>query len=113
MERLNPPRKLKKKLRNHWRFAKGPIYVEIYEDVFFKDRVRIRSMDCIFGYPPNDVLISWYETHYPDDKLAIHYCNQNRYNLNKIAYDNRILHIRNYGKIQINENLVFGKVEKS
>lgn len=75
--------------------------VEEWEWFYFRRRVEVNSMFTILGcteygeinkitgkwvtyetpiekHIDNDILLSWYKKHYPDDKLAHHYCKQNR-----------------------------------
>jgi hypothetical protein len=66
--------------------------------VVFRRRVEVRCMEVILTYPKysketneyefdpklavkatNEQLLAFYKEHYPDDKLAHHFCKQNRH----------------------------------
>ena len=97
------PRKKKKdfKKRGHmWKY-----YLSSkcnWEAVMFPRRIDVRCMEIILTYPKlnmgtvewefdpnianpatNEQLLSWYKEHYPNDKLAQHYCIQNRHKWDK------------------------------
>lgn len=78
------PRKRKKQYKkNH-----SKIYYskEYYEWFYFRRRVEVRGMEVILNYPKtstNKELLEWYQTHHPNDKLAHHYCKQNRHKWDK------------------------------
>ena len=82
-------------------FYNNNITREDWEWFYFKRRVDVRCMHTILGCPTNgeidkktgmwitfeepiqnyiddDILLEWYKKHYPNDKLAHHYCKQNR-----------------------------------
>jgi len=75
---------------------------ENWEWYFFRRRVEVRSMEVILTYPDynietgkyefdpklridatNEQLLKWYKKYYPIDKLAHHYCKENRHKWDK------------------------------
>lgn len=93
------PRKLKKKIPYHKRSNK--YWFEYY---FFSRRLDVNAMEVCLTYPKwdkekheyefdpklfkratNEQLLEWYKKHYPNDKLAHHFCKQNRHRWDKFA----------------------------
>ena len=49
-----------------------------WEWFYFRRRVEIRGTEVALDNPTDEYLLIWYKKHYPEDKLAHHYCRQNR-----------------------------------
>lgn len=81
--------------------------VKSWEWFYFKRRVEVQCMYTILGcqdtgyidkqtgkwirydkpkenYVNDEILLNWYKKHYPNDKLAHHYCKQNRIKYRKL-----------------------------
>lgn len=80
------PRKKKKQFKKDDFLFKLHYNKECWEWFYFKRRIEVRCMEVILKYPAkanDDELLEYYKKHYPNDKLAHHYCRQNRHKWDK------------------------------
>lgn len=80
------PRKKKKQYKKDNPFYNIQRDKENWEWFYFKRRVEVRGMAVIIDYPnvlSDEQLLNWYRTYYPNDKIAQHFCRQNKNKWNK------------------------------
>jgi len=78
------PRKLKKKIKKLPSWVTTKEWLEWY---LFPKRIDVRAMEICITYPENpatnEQLLAWYQKYYPNDRLAHHFCKQNRHKWDK------------------------------